>query len=352
MSSLPGAAFVWADGARIAGTQIWCDARRGPATDAWCFVSHAHHPVAWRGSTRVRVLAHPRTLVLAAASGSAAGLSAEAALPSAFCRPFALGRLRLELLPSGHVPGGAQLLVETPGRRVLYAGDVNPRPGRTVEPPQLRGADAVCLDAPLAPLTIGRGLPPRDEVERALVDAVDAALRAGEVPVVLVPPLGGAGEVAALLLAAGLEVRAHRRIVAVLASYERLGIALGGRVQRLRGGGDTDAVGADIADGGRRSRVVLWPIDARHPPPVGNTRRLVVDGQAIDPAFIAQHGGAAGFPLSDHGDLPALVTFAADVGAKEVWLTSGFTDGVARAFAARGMRAQPLTRPSQMPLRL
>src|SRR3954454_11157619 len=100
-------AFVWSDGVRIAATQIWCDARRRPGSGAVCFVSHAHHPVAWPGSGRVRVLAHPRTLALASAA------SATDALPSAFGRPFALGRLRLELLPSGHIPGGAQLLVES-----------------------------------------------------------------------------------------------------------------------------------------------------------------------------------------------------------------------------------------------
>jgi hypothetical protein len=328
------APFVWADGPRIAGTQIWCDAPRGPMAGAVCFVSHAHQRVVWPGSAQTRLLVHPRTLSLAAAIGT----PAPDALPSAFGRPFALGRLRLELLPSGHVPGGAQLLVEMPEgagvRRVLYAGDVNPVATRTAEPLQVRAADAVCLEATLAPLTVDQPLPPRAETERALMDAVQAALADGQVPVILAPALGGAGEVAALLLAAGIEVRAHRRIAAVLTAYQRLGIALAGKVTRLRGAAGPAAV--------------LWPLDAQHPPPVGNARRLLVAGQALDPAFCAAHRADAAFALSDHGDLTSLVTFAADTGARDVYLTAGLTDAVARTFAARKLRVHALARPAQM----
>jgi putative mRNA 3-end processing factor len=327
-------AFVWADGPRVAGTQIWCDAPRSPMAGAVCFVSHAHHRVSWPGSGQARLLVHPRTLALAAAAGA----PASDALPSAFGRPFAIGRLRLELLPSGHVPGAAQLLVDRPEGRVLYAGDINPTPTRTAEPLQVRAADAVCLEATLAPLTVGRPLPPRAEVERALVDAVRVALDEKKVPVVLAPALGGAGEVAALLLGAGIAVRAHRRIAAYLSAYDRLGIALGGAVSRLRGWVE------DVA--------VLWPLDAQHPPPIdpGRARRLLVSGHAIDPAFTALHRADAAFALSDHGDLASLVTFASDVGARDVWLTAGLTDEVASAFSARKLRVHALARPSQMPL--
>jgi hypothetical protein len=179
-------------------------------------------------------------------------------------------------------------------------------------------------------------LPPRAEVERALVDAVRTALADGQVPVILAQVIGGAGEVAALLMAEGIEVRAHRRIAAVLAAYERMGIALGGKVARLRGDAGPAAV--------------LWPLDAQHPPPVARARRLLVAGQALDPAFVTAHRADAAFPLSDHGDLASLVTFAADTGARDVYLTAGLTDEVSRAFGARKLRVHALARPSQMPL--
>ena len=90
-------------------------------------------------------------------------------LVTPFGRPFALGRLRLELLPSGHVPGAAQLYVElrtAAARRVAYCGPLNPAPGRFAEAPQVRAAEALCIEAPLA--ACGRKLPPRAEVEAQL----------------------------------------------------------------------------------------------------------------------------------------------------------------------------------------
>jgi putative mRNA 3-end processing factor len=325
------AAFVWSDGVRIAGTQIWCDARRRPGSGAVCFVSHAHHPVAWPGSGRVRVLAHPRTLALAPKQ-------ATDALPSAFGRPFAIGRLRLELLPSGHIPGAAQLLVESPEGRVLYAGDVNPRPGRLMraagETLQVRAADALLIEAYLAPISAKHGpLPPREPVEEQLTDDVRRTLASGATPVIKVDPPGGAGEVAALLLAGGLPVRAHRRVAAQLALYPKLGLELGGKVAQQRG-----------AEGGA---AILWPWEAKLPE-VPRRRLILVDGAAIDPQ-VARTADAA-YPLSDMADLPSLLEFAAATGARDVFFSSGYDEAVARAFADRRMRAHALVPPSQMVL--
>src|SRR5439155_362525 len=117
-------------GVRVAGTSIWCDA---PRRHALCFVSSAHHALAG-----ARVVTTARTLELRRALGDGAE-----ALVTPFARPFALGRLRVELLPAGHVPGGALrapprivrllgayvrmgLLVRTPARALRRAGDVQP----------------------------------------------------------------------------------------------------------------------------------------------------------------------------------------------------------------------------------
>jgi hypothetical protein len=60
-------------------------------------------------------------------------------LPALLGRPIALGRMRLELLPSGFMPGAAQLLVETPERKVLWAAALGPGA-------QVRACDAVAID--------------------------------------------------------------------------------------------------------------------------------------------------------------------------------------------------------------
>ncbi|MGZ3407774.1 MAG: hypothetical protein ACXVAN_15090, partial [Polyangia bacterium] len=188
--------FVWSDGVRIGDTNIWCDARRCPA-EATAFVSHARAP-RLRGGAECRVVTTERTRVRRAVEVTPRGTAGMLVTP--FGRPFALGRLRLELLPSGHVPGAAQLYVELDGRRVAYCGPLNPAPGRFAEAPQVRAAEALCLDAPL--LACARKLPPRAEAEAQLLAAVERARDDGVTPVVLAPPLGGAQEVVALLGAA------------------------------------------------------------------------------------------------------------------------------------------------------
>ena len=135
----PTDAFVFADGVRVAGTDIYCDARRCPPS-ATAFVSHARAP-RLLGGAEVRLVTTERTRALRASA--AKGRSGEGVAPrgqphatlvTPFGRPFALGRLRLELLPSGHVPGAAQLYVESDGRRVAVCGPLNPSPGRFAEP--------------------------------------------------------------------------------------------------------------------------------------------------------------------------------------------------------------------------
>jgi len=324
-------AFVWSDGVQIEGTSIWCDARR---RQELCFVSHAHLPLTWRGDGRARVLATERTLALRRALGGAVPADV---LPSPFCRPVALGRLRLELLPSGHVPGAAQLLVEQPGRTVLYGGDVNPLPGRLAEPPQVRACEALALEAPLAPLL--SALPPRAEVEAQLVLAVRAALDDGVTPIVLAPSLGGAMEVCALLHEAGVPLRVHRRLSPILAVLRATGAPVG-QPLALR---SAPPVG----------EALVWPLEMRDSPALRKlvrARLLLAAGEALASDAARRHCVHAAFALSDHGDLPSLVAFASSTGARDVYFTAGLTDEVASVFRKKKLRVHALQAPAQLPL--
>jgi Cft2 family RNA processing exonuclease len=324
--------FQWLDGVRIGATNVYCDARRCPR-EAIAFVSHARAP-RLSGPSDVRLITTERTRTLRALEVTPRGQAA-ATLVTPFGRPFALGRLRLELLPSGHVPGAAQLYVETDqsgGRRVAYCGPLNPEPSRFCETPQVRAAEALCIDAPLAPFL--RRLPPRAESETALLAAVERALDAGQTPVVLAPALGASADVLALLGGAGLPLRAHPRIVAFAEAYARIGIAL--RVPTLKRFRGSPA----------RGEAVVWPLESRNAPAIArlkNGRLFVAAGIALDPDCAARLRVDAAFALADHGDLPSLIAHARAAEARAVWLTSGFSDEVARAFAEEHIVAFPLS---------
>jgi putative mRNA 3-end processing factor len=322
-------AFEWHEGVRIAGSNIYCDARRCPG-EAIAFVSHARAP-RLSGPSDVRLITTERTRALRALEVTPRGQAA-ATLVTPFGRPFALGRLRLELLPSGHVPGAAQLYVELDGRRVAFCGPLNPQPGRFAEAPQVRAAEALCVDAPLLPFL--RRLPPRAESEAALLAAVERALDEELTPVVLAPALGAAADVLALLGAAGLPLRAHPRIVAFAETYARIGIAL--RLPTLKRFRGSPA----------RGEAVVWPLESRAAPAISrlkNARLYVAAGVALDPDCAARLRVDAAFALADHADLPALIAHARAAEAETVWLTSGFSDEVARAFAQAGIAAHPLS---------
>jgi putative mRNA 3-end processing factor len=322
-------AFQWHDGVRIAGSNIYCDARRCPR-EAIAFVSHARAP-RLSGASDVRLITTERTRALRTLEVTPRGQAA-ATLVTPFGRPFALGRLRLELLPSGHVPGAAQLYVELDGRRVAFCGPLNPQPGRFAEAPQVRAADALCVDAPLLPLL--RRLPPRAESETALLAAVERTLDEQLTPVVLAPALGAAVDVLALLGAAGLPMRAHPRIVAFAETYARIGIAL--RLPTLKRFRGSPA----------RGEAVVWPLESRAAPAVSrlkSARLFVAAGVALDPDCAARLRVDAAFALADHTDLPSLIAHARAAEAQAIWLTSGYSEEVGRAFAQAGVTAHPLS---------
>ncbi|HXU71307.1 MAG TPA: hypothetical protein VN947_18365 [Polyangia bacterium] len=328
--------FLVADGVRIGDTDVWCDARRCPPS-ATAFVSHARAP-RLSGGADGRVITTERTRVLRAVEIVPRGQAGMLVTP--FGRPFALGRLRLELLPSGHLPGAAQLYIELDDRerrRVAYCGPLNPAPGRFAEAPQVRAAEVLCIDAPLA--ASGRKLPPRAEAEAELVAAVERALADGATPVVLAPALGAAEEVAALLGAAALPLRVHPRIAAWIEAYGRLGLRVlaapqAKLVRKFRGSP-------------AKGEVVIWPLEDRHAAAIGRLRTarlFAATGQALEPDAAARLRVEAAFALADHGDLPSLVAFARAAEARDVWLTSGLSDASARAFAEAGISAHALTR--------
>src|SRR5262245_50461062 len=133
-------------GVRIAGTVIACDATAGTEL---VFLSHAPpfgvHPrrelPRLGGGRRRQVLTTDVTLALL---GPAGERLAAHALPGAYGRPFGLGDLRLEMFPSGFMPGAASLLCEHRGRRLVYTGPIGgPRA-------DVRAAEALCLAPALA----------------------------------------------------------------------------------------------------------------------------------------------------------------------------------------------------------
>jgi putative mRNA 3-end processing factor len=314
---------TWRDGVHVAGTPIWCDARR--ARDV-CFVSAADQIGRVGHGQLIATLATLAQLG-AAPPGGAAHLAAP------YRRPFTLGTVRLELVPSGHALGAAALWVDAAGHRVLYAGAVCPGGGAGLaEPAELRSCDTLVVAAPYgAP---GDRFPARAEAAAAWLDFARETAAAGALAVALVSSPAKGLDVAAQAAAAGLAVGAHRAIHHATRRLEAAGLAApsvrrgppraGALVWLVR-----DRARLDAALAGRPARIAL------------------VSGAATDPEAVAAAGAGHGVAWSNAADRDELLGFIADSGAPRVYLTGRCADAIA---AALGDRARVLAPPHQMAL--
>jgi hypothetical protein len=322
-SPLTRPGFLFRAGVRIAGTVVTCD---GNATTDLLFLSHApvmaaHGRRALPGRGRRQLLTTDTTLTLL---GQVGERLRPHALVTAFGRPFTLGDLRLELYPTGYLPGAASLLCEQGGRRLAYAGPIG-------DQAEVRAADAVCLDARWAAADLQ--LPARADAEASLLAA--ARDRAGGwPPVLVVDPPGLAPVVAQVLAQAGLATRTHRKILESLAVYRR---ALGAThpataIQRYSG---------RLA----ANEVLLWPAGTAVPAQAmkPGPRRTV----AVGPRAGA---GPDGVAFSMGADATRLLAYVQATGAAEVALVGAPDEHLAGLLRARGIAAYRLGPPHQMPL--
>jgi putative mRNA 3-end processing factor len=316
----------FAHGVHLPGTPLWCDATRPVEL---CFISHAHSDHLARHQ---RMIATERTRRLCEHR-----LGQISALASPYRRPFALGRLELELFPAGHVLGSAQLRVRTDQGDLVYTGDLNLEASRTAERAQVVPCDVLVIEA-----TYGHPrfvFPPRAQVEARVVDFVVRCLEAEVTPVLYAHPLGKAQELCALLGEAGISSRVHGAIYDICRIYGECGVSLP-RVKRFQG---TPA----------KNEAVVFPFHlqgSRAIRALKRARTAAVTGWALDPRARTRSRTDEAFPLSDHADHPSLLRYVELARPVRVYTVFGFAEELARTLRQQGIEASPLVPPRQMEL--
>jgi Cft2 family RNA processing exonuclease len=313
---------------QLAGTVVWCDARR---SSDLCFLSHAARPT--QRSAQGKLLATATTVALCDARG---GKPKGELLVTPLRRPFFLGAARLELFPSGRMPGAASLRVEIGERAVVYAGEICPGAG-LAEPMEVRGAEALVVDAPLAALP-GK-LPPVEEARAALIAAVQQTLAEGRTPIVLGTIYGTAEEAIAALAGAKIPVRAHPKLIESAAAYAAQGLPLPSLKKVSRSS---------------KGEAIVWPLEQRGAQAlaaIGNARRIAATGLALDPDAARKLEVDQVIPLSEGADLAQVVDYAAHTEARAVYFTRGYSDRAADLLVERKVKQiLALGPPAQMDL--
>jgi hypothetical protein len=229
-------------------------------------------------------------------------------------------------------------LCERDDRPIFYMGAFCPEPlVAGIEASEVRRADAICLDATFGDPSLL--FPPRQEAIAGIRAFAQQALGDGQTPVLLASPFGALPAVALDLVQAGLSLRAHPRIAAVLSR-------LGGVCESL-------PVPARFAGRVAKGEVLLWPPEARDASNLVALDRLrfaLVSGSAAEPGVLERMRLQHGFALTNLPSAAEITTAIDATGAREVALFHGGAEPLAALLRERGFDAYALGPPRQMTL--
>jgi len=312
-------------GIRITNTSLWLDANRKVP---FSFISHAH---ADHIKKHEKIIATPETI-----SFYEHRCKKVENIPLKYRTPYQLDGATIELFPSGHILGAAQILVIKDNMRLVYSGDINPGKSATAEPMEIREADILIMEC-----TFGLPqykFPQRWQAIKKLVIFVERCFKQGVVPVVLSYSLGKSQEVMKILGDLNFEMSVHSSIYDIARIYEKHGITF--KNWKLYNGEDL------------RNRVMImspflkdW-LKKRYK---GNIRKVVVTGWAVNSNAKYRYRADEAIPLSDHADFDGLINYVKKVSPKVVYITHGFND-FAVYLQKEGFETHPLKPVSQLSL--
>ncbi len=260
-------------------------------------------------------------------------------LSSPYGRRFTLGSHSIELIPSGHMLGAAQVVVEKDGKRLVYAGSF-----KLKNPPSARHAEIRRCDTLV--VNCGYGAPkfvfPRPEaVMRSVLEFVNEAFFEDKTPVVLVNPVGKAQDLAIFLGERNVELVLHPSIAKVLGAYGELGVGIPGYggVRRKR----------------FRNKVLLAPFHYRDSAVVEGLERkkvAAVSGGAMENGTLVRSSFRAevAFPLTNHAGYDEILDYLSISRPQELVLEGNFTGELLKTLRSDGWNVRPVKKPSQLTL--
>lgn len=141
-------------------------------------------------------------------------------------RPFSIGQLKLELLPSGHALGGASLYLETAHESILYAPKILTQKIPILRKLQLKRAKILILDAHTPDPSSNPGKH-RQKEKDGLVSAVKSAVLEKKWPIIVCNPISTAQEITKELSNAACPIAVHNHIYKINKVFELYGSELG-----------------------------------------------------------------------------------------------------------------------------
>lgn len=243
---------------------------------------------------------------------------------------LSLGDARVSFHPAGHVPGSAQVRVETGGEVWVVSGDYKTAPDGLSEP-----FEPVRCDTFISECTFGLPVfrwPAQASVAADLNGWWRSSIAAGKTPVLGAYSLGKAQRLLTLLDPSIGPILTHGAIEATNAVLRQAGYALPQTVQITPDTDPADHPGA----------LLLVPPSAMDS---AGLRRWGPQSTGFASGWMQLRGirrrraADRGFVISDHADWDGLNSAIAATGASRVLVTHGYTDIFARWLREQGLDA-------------
>ncbi len=291
-------------GIHIKSLDLWLDAE---GVVDFSFISHAHIDHVARHK---RILATPQTAKLYEHR-----MGKTQAKTLLYHQPYGLKGAKIELFPSGHILGSAQILIQKGGVRLVYTGDLKLRRGWTSEKAEIKECDILIMES-----TFGLPhyvFPCRKEVEKQVCDFVEDAFSHNRTPIIFAYALGKAQEAMKLLGNKGFKLSVHSSICKLATVYEEFGVKF--RNYEL------------YSPGSLNGRVLIAPPWAKRTRMIQNIprkRTALLTGWALDGKSKNWYGVDKLFPLSDHADYSELMEYVKEANPAKIYTVHGFREFV------------------------
>jgi Cft2 family RNA processing exonuclease len=310
-------------GIHIKGTNFWLDARK--KVD-FSFVSHAHidHAVRHKeilatqetarlyehrfGKAKFNILEYNQPKMF-----DSLYVGTHQIRVSKFGKPKSKDGIKVELFPSGHILGGAQILLEIGGVRMVYTGDFKLRKCFTAKKAEIKKCDILIMESTFGlPRYV---FPDRKQTIDQITEFVDQALSFGQVPIFLAYSLGKAQEIMKILGNQGYKISVHKAIFKIAKIYEDFGVKFKNYQQYQA---------EDL-----KGKVLVVPPYLRDSPIIENIpkRRIaILTGWAIDSESKGWFNVDEAFPLSDHADFSELMEYAKLAAPQKIYTVHGLPE--------------------------
>lgn len=250
------------------------------------------------------------------------------ALKCQYNRPFSIGRLKMELLPSGGTLGGASLHVETTNGKLLYAPYLQTQRVPTVRQMQLKRSNTLILGAHHP--SPKKQFPMRKKELERLGQLIQDNHKPGKPVMVLCPQISIAQELTEYLNRHDFSVGVHSKIKKINKIYEGFGSQLGPY--------------ANLSSK-RKCQVLLYPFPASSLhgiPPMPTGPKIVVNDGNVTFDYEHMEGFVDSISLSLHADGPDLKEVAAAVKPEVLYFFGTYAKSFAEEFANCAPVVKPL----------